>query len=168
MARRSVLVSLVLMLICVVLAGLGLPATGSMGTTIPSGSSSGQSASGSLKLLRNQIAAVGTWMEDPLRDSRTEKRKWVFTEEGVLKQYFGGELRSTVDYAIVQQCQDSEFGLQEPGSAQLAMIEITRPDGTVSCKLLTQMVEDSPDRPLFFTVRTRHGNLLFEQHSSNP
>lgn len=105
---------------------------------------------------------VGTWLEDPKRND-TSPREWVFREDGTLKQYDDGELDQTVSYEANAQCEDPFYGLLEASSRQVAMLELTRTDGAVSCKYITQWVEDDPERPEYFTLGTEHETILFER-----
>ena len=110
--------------------------------------------------IREKIA--GTWLEDPMRHD-TFPRGWVFTEDGTLKQYVEDELDETVSYEVNAQCEDPFYGPLEASSHQVAMLELTRSDGTVSCKYITQWVEDDPERPEYFTLGTEHETILFER-----
>ena len=105
---------------------------------------------------------IGTWLEDPKQDG-TLPREWVFTEDGTLQQHVNGELDHSVDYEVNAQCEDSSYGTLEASPRQIAMLELTRADGTVSCKYITQWVEDHSERPEYFTLGTEHETILFER-----
>jgi len=105
---------------------------------------------------------VGTWLEDPKRQDASPQQ-WVFTEDGMLKQYRAGELSHTVNYQIAEQCEDPFYGTLEISPRQVAMLELTHPDGTIACKYITQWVEDHPEHPEYFTLGTEHKILLFER-----
>jgi len=101
---------------------------------------------------------VGTWVAEA-----DPKSRWVFTEDGMLKQYVESELDQTVSYEVNAQCEDPFYGPLEASSHQVAMLELTRSDGEVSCKYITQWVEDDPERPEYFTLGTEHETILFER-----
>lgn len=106
---------------------------------------------------------IGTWLENPKQQNGASPREWVFMEDGTLQRYVDGELEQTVSYEVNAQCEDPFYGTLGASSHQVAMLALTRTDGTVSCTYITQWVEDHPERPDYFTLGTEHETILFER-----
>jgi len=119
-----------------------------------------------------QEMIVGTWIEDSLRDETSGK--WVFTEDGTLKQYLGGELEATVNYEVAMECEDPVYGILEarPNDEKkgaMAMLKVVRSGGDVSCKYVSNIKKsgEGPPDPPFLVVSAEGESIHLDQYSSS-
>jgi len=147
------------LLICVVLAGLGLSATKDIEATATSSLSSSHTAGDSLAAFQNRMVEVGTWVFDHngLRgEVDRENVTWTFTADGTLIiEDSDGTTEKT--YSLVKRCGD--YG--EIGGGNVAYLRVTSAGGNEDCYVVGHLVNVGGAEGKILALDNDRGNSLY-------
>lgn len=147
------------LLICVVLAGLGLSATKDIEATATSSLSSSHTAGDSLAAFQNRMVEVGTWVFDH-NGLRGEVDRgsvtWTFTADGALIiEDSDGTTEKT--YSLVKRCGD--YG--EIGGGNVAYLKVTSAGGNEDCYVVGHLVNVGGAEGKILALDNDRGNSLY-------
>ena len=147
------------LLICVVLAGLGLSATKDIEATAASSLSSSHTAGDSLAAFQNRMVEVGTWVFDH-NGLRGEVDRgnvtWTFTADGTLIiEDSDGTTEKT--YSLVKRCGD--YG--EIGGGNVAYLKVTSAGGNEDCYVVGHLVNVGGAEGKILALDNDRGNSLY-------
>ena len=147
------------LLICVVLAGLGLSATKDIDATATSSLSSSHTAGDSLAAFQNRMVEVGTWVFD-YNGLRGEVDRgnvtWTFTADGTLIiEDSDGTTEKT--YSLVKRCGD--YG--EIGGGNVAYLKVTSAGGNEDCYVVGHLVNVGGAEGKILALDNDRGNSLY-------
>ena len=147
------------LLICVVLAGLGLSATKDIEATATSSLSSSHTAGDSLAAFQNRMVEVGTWVFD-YNGLRGEVDRgnvtWTFTADGTLIiEDSDGTTEKT--YSLVKRCGD--YG--EIGGGNVAYLRVTSAGGNEDCYVVGHLVNVGGVEGKILALDNDRGNSLY-------